>query len=643
MNSYDLRKKYLNFFKERGHAIIPSSSLVPDNDSTTLFVGSGMQPLIPYLLGESHPLGKRLTNSQKSFRAEDIEEVGDGRHTTFFEMLGNWSLGDYFKKEQLKWIFEFLTEELKINPEKLYVTVFRGNKKIGIERDHESVKIWKEIFSSKKIEAKDIDFAEKNGMQKGRIFYYDETKNWWSRSGMPENMPIGEPGGPDSEIFYDLGEELKHHEKSIWKNEKCHVNCDCGRFIEIGNSVFMEYIKTEKGFESLPQKNVDFGGGLERIAMASQGKTNVYETDLFSSIIKKIEELSNIRYENNSSNFEIIADHTKGSIFLASSDILPSNTERGYILRRLIRRAVRFGKLINMPSGFLEELGKEVIKIYKEVYPELELKEADTLSIIKKEEEKFEKTIEKGIVELKKIIDWLKNQGFSDSQGGGDSNDYTKKTSEELGKKLFFIYQSYGFPLELSIEEIEKLSEWRIFFKEEVISSFKKEFEKHREVSKIGATKKFGGVGKNAGEKSIKFHTATHLLHQSLRDILGPHVQQMGSDITSERLRFDFSHHSKMTEEEIKKTEDLINKKIEEDLEVKKEEMLYKEALKSGAMAFFKEKYPEKVNVYSVGKFSKEICAGPHVKKTSDIGRIKIIKEESSGAGIRRIKAIIED
>jgi len=617
MNSREIRRKFLQFFEEKGHALIPGASLIPENDPTTLFVGSGMQPLVPYLLGEKHPLGKRLANCQKSFRVADIEDIGDNRHTTFFEMLGNWSLGDYFKKEQLNWIFDFLTGVLKIDPNRLYVTVFRGNEEIGIKRDDESVKIWQEIFSGKGIQAKDVDFSEKNGMENGRIFYFDETKNWWSRSGLPKDMPLNEPGGPDSEIFYDLGESLKRHENSVWKDKPCHVNCDCGRFIEIGNSVFMEYIKTGKGFEKLPQKNVDFGGGLERISMVVQGKTNVFETDLFSGILDKIKELSGGKeYRDNVKVFEIIADHVKAAVFVISEDVLPSNTERGYILRRLLRRAVRYGKMLKMPGDFLLPLARQVIEIYQDIYPEVKAKEEEILTVIQKEKEKFKETLQKGLKQFEKI-----------AEKGSIS-----------GVDAFHLYDTYGFPLELTIELAR---EKRLEVDE---SEFKKAFKKHQEISRAGAAKKFGG----GGEFSPKLHTATHLLHAALRKVLGDRIRQMGSDITAQRLRFDFSHPQKLTAEQIKEVEDIVNRKIKENLEVKREEMSLQEASAAGALAFFREKYPEKVSVYTVFNpetgevFSKEICGGPHTKRTSELGEFKIRKEESSSAGVRRIRAVLE-
>jgi alanyl-tRNA synthetase len=406
MTSREIRKKYLDFFQSKGHSVIPSASLLPENDSSTLFISSGMQPLIPYLMGEKHPAGIRLVNSQKSFRAEDIDEVGDHRHTTFFEMLGNWSLGDYFKQDQLFWIYEFMVKEVGLDPKRLYATVFRGDEKIGVPRDSDSVGYLKEIFSSFGIEAKDIDFSERDGLQGGKIFYYPAKKNWWSRSGSPEKMPVGEIGGPDSEIFYDLGADLKKHENSIYKDQPCHVNCDCGRFVEIGNSVFTEFKRAEKGFEKLKQRNVDFGGGLERFAMASQGFDNIFETDLFINSIKKIEELSGKKYQDNYRFFEIIADHLRAAAFIMGDDkgVLPSNSGQGYIVRRLIRRAVNYGRNLGIISeSWIAEIAKIIADDYADIYPELERNKNFVLKGLKEEEEKFNRTLEKGLKEFEKL------------------------------------------------------------------------------------------------------------------------------------------------------------------------------------------------------------------------------------------------
>ena len=640
MGSKELRKKFLEFFERRGHKIIPSASLIPENDSTTLFTGSGMQPLVSYLMGEPHPQGKRLVDVQKSFRAEDIEEVGDNRHTTFFEMMGNWSLGDYFKKEQLNWLFEFLVKEIQLDPQRIYVSVFRGNKEIGIEKDLESVNIWKDIFKKNNIDADDVDLAEKNGMQNGRIFYYDETKNWWSRSGIPTKMPIGEIGGPDSEVFYDLGEDLKRHENSKYKNQLCHINCECGRFIEIGNSVFIEFIRSERGFDPLPQKNVDFGGGLERISMVLQSKDNVFETDLFINIIKKIEELSGLKYIDNMSPFEVIADHLRAATFIMGDNkgIAPSNVDQGYIVRRLIRRAIRYGRQLGIKKElWIQSISQTIIDDYKSVYPELFNNTKFIMDNLEKEEIKFGKTLEKGLKEMEKLFDNYK----------GNLKEFC------LGaENLFDLYQTYGFPVELSIEEINKK---RIQYngilmpkdvEEILLKSFQEEVKKHQEISRTAAAGKFKGGLADASEQTKKLHTACHLLLAALRKVLGEHVEQKGSNITAERLRFDFSHSNKLTEEEIKKIEEIVNEAIRNDLPVAFEEMSLEEAKKQGATGVFESRYGEKVKVYTIGEknnfVSKEICGGPHSKSTGELGHFKITKEESSGAGIRRVKAVLK-
>lgn len=621
MHSKEIRKKYLTFFKTKRHTIIPSSSIIPENDSSTLFISSGMQPLIPYLTGEKHPGGLRLVNSQKSFRAEDIDEVGDGRHTTFFEMLGNWSLGDYFKKEQLFWIYEFLVEELGLDIKRLYATVFRGNKNIGVSRDTESVDYLKEIFSSYGVEAKDVDFSEKNGMRDGRIFYYPEQKNWWSRSGIPDKMPAGEIGGPDSEIFYDLGGELKLHEKSIFKNRPCHVNCDCGRFIEIGNSVFMEFKRTKKGFEKIKQHNVDFGGGLERITMVCQGLKNVFETDLFVNTIKKIEKLSDKKYCDHARPFEIIADHMRAVTFIMGDNmgIYPSNTGQGYIVRRLIRRAIKYGKSLNIATQFwTNDIAEIIIKDYSDTYPELENNKKFILDQLKYEEEKFNKTLEKGLREFEK----LKVQ---------------KKIS---GHDAFNLFQTYGFPIEMIVEVA---TEKRLSVD---IEGFKRELAKHQELSRTASVGMFKGGLADASIETKRLHTAAHLMLSALRKVLGENVYQKGSNITAERLRFDFSYKEKMTPSQIKQVEDIVNSLIQKDLAVTYKNMNIEKARQIGAMGVFESKYGENVKVYSIGDgsnaISREICGGPHVKRTKELGHFKILKEESSGAGVRRIKAILE-
>jgi len=621
MKANELRQKYLDFFQSKGHTIIPSESLIPQNDPTTLFTSSGMQPLVPYLMGEKHPMGTKLTNSQKSFRSEDIEEVGDNRHNTFFEMLGNWSLGDYFKEKQIPWMFEFLIDVVKLDPNRLYTTVYRGNEEIGIERDMESVNLWKKLFKDKGIEAIDVDFAEDKGMQGGRIFYYGDKKNWWSRSGIPAKMPVGEIGGPDSEMFYDLGADLKKHESSQWKNEPCHVNCDCGRFIEIGNNVFMEFRKTENGFEKLPQRNVDFGGGLERILMVAEGKDNIFETDLFVNILNKLTVLSNGKtYKENMHAFEVISDHLKAATFIMGDNkgIAPAKNDQGYIVRRLIRRAIRYGKQINInKNDWTKEIAQIVISDYGDTFIELERNKNFILTEMSKEEENFSKTVEKGLKELADI------------------------STEITGKIAFDLYQTYGFPLEMTEEEIAKQGK-TIINKDE----FYTEQKKHQDQSRTASAGMFKGGLADQSEETKKLHTTAHLLLAALRKVLGDHVVQRGSNITAERLRFDFSHPDKMTDEQKQAVEKLVNDAIEAKLPVSVEEISLDDAKNKGAMGVFESKYGEMVKVYAVGKdadrFSYEICGGPHINNTSELGKFKIQKEESSSSGVRRIKAILQ-
>ncbi len=614
MTGSQLRKKYLDFFQSKGHKVIPSASLVPENDATTLFTSSGMQPLVPYLLGEKHPLGTRLTGSQKSFRSQDIEEVGDNRHTTFFEMLGNWSLGDYFKKDQLKWIFQFLTEEVGLDPKRLYVTVFAGEEKFSLTKDTESVKIWQELFSSVGIEAEVVEDPEKEGLGKaGRIFYYPAKKNWWSRAGEPEKMPPGEPGGPDSEVFYDFGPELKLHENSSWKDQPCHVNCDCGRFMEIGNSVFMQYLKTEDGFKPLPKKNVDFGGGLERILAASMDQPDVFLTDLLKPIIDQLISLTKKDYQGEDKMaMRVIADHLRASVMLIADGVMPGNKEREYFVRRLLRRAIRFGHQLGIDRPFLDQLVPVVVDIYKDHYTDLLDKQEQIEVAVLEEEKKFRKALAYG---LKKI-------------------DSLPKLDAYIAFKL---YESYGFPFELT-EEIAK---------ERGETIDKREFEKlkkaHADKSRTASAGKFKGGLVDKNETTTKFHTATHLLHAALRQVLGEKVRQRGSHITTERLRFDFEFDRALTPDEISQVETLVNDWIKADLPVHRQVLPKEEALKSGAVAFFGEKYPDMVSVYTIGNsvndyVSKEFCGGPHVKHTGEIGGpLKIKKEKSSGAGVRRI------
>ena len=609
MKSADVRRKYIEFYVTRGHTEIPSAKLVPENDPTTLFTSSGMQPLIPYLLGLPHPGGKRLVDSQKSFRAQDIDEVGDNRHTTFFEMLGNWSLGDYFKKEQLPWIFGFLTKELGLDPKKLHVSVFEGYG--DVPRDDESVALWKEIFSSVGIKA---EIGE-------RIFLYPARQNWWSRSGEPDKMPAGEPGGPDSEVFYDFGKELHLHEKSSRKNEPCHPNCECGRFMEIANSVFMQYQKQQDGsLKELAQKNVDFGGGLERMTAASEHSPDVFKTDLFRGIIRTIEDVSKRSYgqkDDETRAMRIIADHIRGSVMMIADGVAPSNKQQGYILRRLIRRSLLYGRTLGLTRDwkYVGQLVEPVVGVYLDAYPEVTKKIQEIKLCIEEEALRFGKTLEKGLHEIEKI-----------------------KTID--GAKAFTLYETYGFPWEMT-EEIARAKGQNPDRKQ-----FEVEFKKHRDVSRTAASGMFkGGLADNSVE-TTKLHTATHLMHQALRMVLGNHVGQKGSNITVERLRFDFSHPAKLTEEEIAKVEAIVNDQIKKDLQVSFVVLPYKDAIAEGALAFFGERYPEKVKVYTVGDpggtyFSREICGGPHVDRTGILGNFRVQKQESAGAGIRRIYAIL--
>ena len=562
----EIRQKYLKFFADRGHKIIPSAPLVPENDPTTLFTGSGMQPMLPYLLGEPHPLGTRFVDSQKCFRGQDIEEVGDNRHDTFFEMLGNWSLGDYFKKEQLAWLWEFLTKDLALPKEKLYVSVFKGDSEIP--KDEETAGIWKNL-----------------GVQEDHIFYYGETKNWWSRAGIKANMPIGEPGGPDSEVFYDF--DTPHNPDY---GPQCHPNCDCGRFSEIGNSVFMTYKKTEQGFVPLDKKNIDFGGGLERLASAVNSDPDIFKTDLFTPVIKTLG-------GNITPSSRIIADHLKASVFLIADGVTPSNKAQGYFLRRLLRRA-----MVKLQSPIIPDMVEAVFATYSDTSYFDQVNPNQVYEIIAGEQDKFNKTLREGLKKLEEV-------------------------------SPFDLFQTYGFPVEIT-EELYKEKGLKFDKKE-----FEKELTKHQELSRTSSKGMFRGGLQDHSDVTTRYHTATHLLHAALRHVLGSHVQQKGSNITAERLRFDFSHTDKLTTEQIKKIEDLINTKVKENIPVTKTEMPKTKALAEGALAFFPERYPDVTSVYQIGDFSKELCGGPHVNSTGEIGRIKIIKEESAGAGVRRIYA----
>ncbi len=601
-----LRQMYFDYFVDKKHVVIPPAPLVLSGDPTTLFTGSGMQPMMPYLLGEPHPLGVRLVDSQPCFRAGDIDEVGDNRHTTFFEMLGNWSLGDYFKKEQLTWFFEFVVDKVGLDPNRLYVSVFNGDPANHISKDEISPGVWQTLFKSKKITAKvatldTLENAAKVGMGDARIFYYEVAKNWWARNGhTPATMPVGEPGGPDSEMFYDFGTP---HDPDYGEN--CHPNCDCGRFMEIGNSVFMEFIKLpDNSFVNLPKQNVDFGGGLERILAAKNGNSDVFTTDLFMPVITQIEKLSGKTYEDeNQKSIRVITDHLKASVFMIAEGVEPDNKQQGYALRRLLRRsAVKLHEL--NPDVDIKELSvlvDSVFSIYQGVYLEI-----NSLSRIKEfirtELGKFEKTLSKGLREI-------------------------KKHAHITPEIAFDLYQTYGFPLEI-LEEISGPVDH---------SEFDKLKSSHSADSRTASSGMFKGGLADQSEITTKYHTTTHLLQQALRDILGNSVHQAGSNITGERLRFDFTYDKPLTSVELEKVEEIINDKITANLPVSSQTLDYQEAVKTGALAFFKQKYPDKVTVYSIGEYSKELCGGPHVTGTSQIGNIKIARQESAGSATRRI------
>lgn len=630
--SAQLREKYLKYFESKGHKIVPSASLLPENDPTTLFTGSGMQPMVPYLLWEKHPLGTRICDSQKAFRAADIDDIGDNRHTTFFEMLGNWSLGDYFKKEQIEWIWDFYVNELGLNPEKIYISVYRGNEQFGIPRDDEAVALWQEKFAAKGIEAKAVDMAEIDGMQGGRIFYYNEKENWWSRAGVPENMPVWEPGGPDSEMFWDFGADLMLHENSQWADEPCHPACDCGRFLEFANNVFMQYKKTEDGFQELENKNIDFGGGLERIAVALTDSPDVFTGDLFDNIRNKIEEFSGKKYgedETETKAFRVIMDHLRVVTFLIADGASPSNKDQWYFTRRMLRRAVRYARDLGIESGLSVEAAKGVIEEYKEQYPELEEKRDFILWEIEAEEKQFLTTLEKGLREFEKL---LKGFEIAFERSG-------KKVTQIAGPKAFKLYDTYGFPIELT-EDLA--AENNLTVDRE---GFEKAFEEHKAKSRAGAEQKFKGGLADASTATTELHTATHLLLAGLRKVLGNHVFQKGSNITAERLRFDFSHDEKMTPEQLQEVEDFVNHAIESGMKVSIEEMPKQEAMDRGVVGSFWEKYPDIVKVYTMKSdnetFSIELCGGPHVEVSEWMGRFKIKKEEASSRGVRRIKAVL--
>ncbi len=624
MNTQEIRQKYLEFCQRNGHVVIERAPLILHNDPTTLFTGSGMQPLLPYLLGQDHPQGTKLADSQTCLRAQDIEDVGDNRHTTFFEMLGNWSMGEYFKRQQIEWFFEFLTEIVGLDPHKIYVSCFIGDEKNNIPRDDEAAQIWQEVFTKKGIDAKivELDSAEngdKLGMQGGRIFFYNDKENWWSRGGGIDSTPIGDPCGPDSEVFYDFGEQ--HHDASFGQ---AHPASDSGRFMEIGNQVFMQYRRLDDGsFEPLKRKNVDFGGGLERIAAAAIDSPDVFKISLLQPIIKKLESLSGKEYATHTASMRVIADHLRAAVFLAVDGCVPSNKEQGYVMRRLLRRAIRYSFDLGIEQNFLEEVVPVIADLYEADFPEVKENREQIIAVLVKEEKAFRQTLRKGLRQMQHYID----DGLT-------------------GEELFMLYDTFGFPVELSTEEAYKqgikLSDnWR--------AEFDARMAEQRQRSKTARKGQFSGGLEGHDPIHLKYHTATHLLGAALRKVLkAPDLQQHGSNITAQRLRFDFNH-DKLTPEEKQAVEDQVNAWIDADLPVSFAVYPTDEALKMGAIGAFGERYGDKVKVYSIGEgdsvVSFEVCGGPHVEHTGVLAeggkRFKITKEESSSAGIRRIKAVL--
>jgi alanyl-tRNA synthetase len=647
MDPHTIRAKYLSFFEARGHREIPSARLVPENDPTTLFTGSGMQPLLPYLLGEAHPQGTRLVDSQKCFRSGDIEEVGDNRHTTFFEMLGNWSLGEYGKREQLPWFFELLTKDLGLDPKRIYVTVFAGAPELGIAKDTEAVEIWKGLFAEMGIDAVEAHLgSEEEGARRGirageRIFFYDAKKNWWSRAGVPSAMPVGEPGGPDSEVFYEFDVE---HDPTF--GEHCHPNCDCGRFLEIGNSVFMQYRKEADGsFSLLPKPNVDFGGGLERIAMAVNDTPDIITVN-HRPIVDYIEKSTGKTYGADSQEtkaFRVIADHMKAAVFLIADGVLPSNTDQGYFVRRLIRRAVRYADLLGIHESGLSSVVPAIAASYAAQYPALSAQIAGIQQGIDEEERRFRTSLARGMRKFDDMV--YKSTGIVDLKltNGTQLTELLETAPLHVlpGEEVFKLITTDGFPREL-IEEIATERGLTIDW-----SDVEERIKEHRELSRAGSEQKFKGGLADASEKTTMLHTCTHLMLAGLRKYLGEGVHQAGSNITSERARFDFTYHEKVSREVLDKVEAYVNEAITSGAHMTTAIVAKEVARAEGVEGSFWEKYPSEVTVYTFASpegvmYSQELCGGPHVKSASDIqGVFKILKEEASSAGVRRIKATL--
>lgn len=628
MDANEIRKKFINFQIKKGHKEIAPAPLVLENDPTTLFTGSGMQPLLPYLLGKPHKDGTRLTDSQPSLRLQDIEDVGDPRHTTVFEMLGNWSLGDYFKEEQIRNFFEFLTKEIGLDPEKLYVSCFIGNEKYGIPKDEEAARIWQEVFKEAGVDAKIVEIGSaddgaKRGIKPGEhIFFYDDHENWWSRGGGIETTPLGDPCGPDSEVFYDFGDD----KQDVEKYGLAHPASDGARFMEIANQVFMQYRRKEDGtFEELEKKNVDFGSGLERLTAASINSFDVFKISLLKPIVDKLEEISGKSYESSTNEMRIIADHLRGAYLLSAQGLTPSNKAHGYALRRLIRRAILRALDLGIAQNFLSEIVPIIANNYKDLPDSILTHRNVALEVLEKEEKAFRQTLNKGLREMQKMI---------------------AKDADNIltGDDLFKLQDTYGFPFEVSVEECFRE---QIRLSENYKAEFDRALEEQRNRSKTASKGMFKGGLEDHGEQTVKYHTAAHLLLAAMQKHINPDTLQKGANITSERLRFDFSVDHKLEANELAKLEAQVNDWIAADLPVvhdEYEKAYAKDTLKAHGQ--FWEKYPDMLTVYTIGDFnnpvSREICGGPHVEHTGVLGHFKIVKEESSAAGVRRIKAILE-
>lgn len=626
MKAEEIRRKYLKFFADREHVVTKHAPIILHDDPTTLFTGSGMQPMIPYLLGEPHPKGKRITNSQTCLRAQDIEEVGDNRHTTFFEMLGNWSMGDYFKEQQIRWMWQFLSEEIQLDMSRVYITCYIGDEKYNIPKDTEAADVWSELYEEAGLSNTQADIgSEEDGGRRGmkdgeRIFFYDGDKNWWSRQGGPETMPIGDPGGPDSEMFYDFGTP---HDPSF--GEFCHPNCDCGRFMEIGNNVFMAYRKVADGvFEELEQKNIDHGSGLERLAAAKINNPDVFKISLMWPIIEQLEKLSGKNYENHTEAMRVIADHLRAATFMAVDGCVPSNKEQGYVMRRLLRRAIRFANELGIKEEFFEGTVSIIADLYADDFPEVAQNRDAIIITLMKEEKAFTRTLARGMKHLLRFID----DGLT-------------------GEELFKLHDTYGFPMELSVEiarreGVELEDNWR--------DRFDQHMEEQRRRSQTAAKGTFKGGLEGDSLDHKKLHTANHLMYAALKKVVGDHVTQHGSNITSERLRFDFNNDQKVSREQLDLVEKMVNDWIADDLSVSYKEYPTNEALEMGAIGAFGDRYGETVKVYTMGDgenvASFEICGGPHVDRTGQLAeggkKFKITKEGSSSAGIRRVRAVLQ-